>query len=241
MIKYLILAGTLALTACGGGGGGAAPAAAAATTLSAEGFWSGKTAGGIEFSILVLENAETWSASVSTTEMGLLSGKTAVAGSAATITGTSFTAGKKAISTTAGFAATVVPKTSLNGVLTGGTTALSTTYDAGYDAAPPSLATAAGTYTGPVGTLTTVPSSFNLTVSATGAITAVGGACSISGNAKARPSGKAVYDVTLALTGTCDFSSATGVLIFDTKNKAAVLMVMNPAKTDGIVFVGAKP
>ena len=243
---------TLLLSACGGGGGGgAAPAApgapgapatpaAPAVALAAEGGWSGKTAGGVEFAFLVLENAETWSVSIGS-DMGLLSGKTVVDGSAATITGTSFSAGKGAISTAAGFTATVVPKTSLNGVLTGGSTALSTKYDVGYDETPPSLATTAGTYAGVVGTLKTAPTTFNLTLSATGAITASAGACSITGNAKGRPSGKAVFDVTLALAGTCDFSSATGVMVFDLKNKGTIFMAMNPAKSDGMVFIGNKP
>lgn len=240
MIKYLILAGTMALTACGGGGGGAAPATAPVVTANAaEGIWTGTVTGGGAFLFTVLENGTTWSASNSSTEIGLLTGTTTVTGSSATVTGTAFTGGARAVSSTKGFAATLVSKTSLNGVLTPGTTALSTAYEPVYDTAP-SLAGVAGAYTGIVGTVNTARSAFALAISAAGVVSATSGPCVIAGTATPRASGKAVFDLALTLTG-CDFSSAAGIAIFDPKTKTIVVTAMNPAKTDGMVFIGTKP
>ena len=240
MIKYLILAGTMALAACGGGGGGggAAPVPVVAAN-AAEGIWGGTVTGGGAFLFAILENGTTWSLSGSSTEIGLLSGTTTVTGSSATVTGTSFTGGARAVSSTKGFAATLVSKTSLNGVLTPGTTALSTAYDTVYDTAP-SLAALAGAYAGFVGTVNTARSAFALAITAAGVVSATSGPCVIAGTATPRASGKAVFDLALTLTG-CDFSSATGIAIFDPKTKTIVVMAMNPAKSDGMVFAGVKP
>ena len=243
MFKVSMLTASLAsmaLVACGGGGGGAAPAAApVAVANAAEGIWGGAITGGDTFLFTILENGETWSLSASATSIGLLSGTTTISGSSATVAGTTFTGGQGSVSSTKGFAATVVPKATLNGVLTPGTTALSTTYDTTYDTAP-SLAAVAGSYAGVVGTVKTARSAFALAISATGVVAATSGPCVIAGTATPRASGKGVVNLALTLTG-CDFSSATGVAMFDPKTKTLVVMAMNPAKTDGMVFAGVKP
>jgi hypothetical protein len=238
MFRIALLAATVALAACGGGGSGPAPVAIA----SAEGFWSGTASTGAQVSMVILENGETWGLYASSGSIvGALFGNAAVNGSTISGSGSDFNLISRTV--TAGtFTGSVATKTSLN-LTTSSGAKLNAAYDATYDQTP-SLATLAGTFAGQAVSGSTAAQASSVTISATGALSSTGTGCSATGSVTPRPTGKNIFNVSVTFTGaSCALGNGTvttGVASFNPATRQLLSMAMNPAKSDGFIYVGAR-
>lgn len=243
MKRIAALTITSLLAACGGGGDSAPPTTPPAASVSAEGFWTGTASNGVVANVAILENGETWGVYTSrNTLVGALYGVTN--SSAGTLSGSGRDFNIPSGSVSAGtYTGTYTPKKTINVAFSSGGT-FSGTYDSAYDQ-PASAATLAGAYSG-WGVSGNAPvQSANVTISSSGAITVpASNGCSASGTATPRASGKNVFDVTVTFTGTnCALGNGTvtrGVAYYDTGSREVLVMAMNPAKSDGFIYVGAK-
>lgn len=239
-LKVLALAAAvITLTACGGGGG----AALAVANVSSEGFWTGVSSSGVTVNVAILENGETWGVyTQGNTLVGAVYGTSSSSGNAVSGSGQEFDLGTRKV--TAGtYSGTVSAKTSIS-LATSGGAKFTGTYNAAYDTAA-SLASLAGSYTGFGVTGATASQSTPVTISASGAVTATGVGCTAAGTATPRASGKNIFDLSITFTGaSCALGSGTvakGVAYFDAPNKQILAMALNPAKTDGFIYVGTRP
>ena len=229
---------SIVLTGCGGGGGDGAT-----TNASAEGFWSGPASTGFTVNLVILETGETWGIySTGNTIYGALYGQTTTSGNVVSGTGTDFDLVNRT-STASSFSGSVSPKSSLS-VRTASGTTFSGTYSATYDTAA-SLALLAGTFTGTAVTANTAPTTVQVTVSASGAITlpATNG-CSATGTATPRPTGKNVFNISVTYSGTCALGNGTttnGVGYYEASSKRLFGLALNTSKSDGFIFAGVKP
>lgn len=229
---------SVVLTGCGGGGGGGAT-----TNASAEGFWSGPTSTGFTANLVILETGESWGIYTSgNTIFGALYGQTSTSGNNVSGSGTDFDLVNRT-STASSFSGSVSPKSSLSVRTSSGTT-FSGAYSAAYDT-PASLAALAGTFTGTAVTANTKPTTVQVTVSASGAITlpATNG-CSATGTATPRPTGKNVFNISVTFSGACALGSGTttnGVGYYDASSKRLLGLALNTSKSDGFIFTAVKP
>jgi hypothetical protein len=248
-----ILATSVALASCGGGGGSSssAPPPPPPDLGTAEGLWNGTTGSGRSFSGLVLDNGTYWFLYTAV-------GNNAVLGGAIEGDGTS-SSGKFTSSNGMDFnleglginaftlAGTYAAKSQLGGTLTytGGTTnTFTSTYDTDYDLTP-SLATIVGTYSGEAITAdSSSPEAATVTIASGGAITGTSaGGCSFTGAASTHAKGN-VYDVSVTFNGgvcTNGTSTVTGVAYFIAAQKQLVSTALNSGRTNGFLFLGAKP
>ena len=236
----------LFLSACGGGGGDSTPAVSTPAPVpvkTAEGLWQGTASSGATVALAVLENGETFGIYTSGSSIaGALYGSTASSGTTLSGAGSDFNIPSRTVAS-ATYNGTFVEKSSLRIATSGGAT-LSGTYDATYDQAA-SLAATAGTFSGQGvsgnSTVQTIP----VTISATGAITVPGAnGCSASGTASPRTTGKNILDVTVTFNGAnCALGNGTvtkGIGYFNATTKSLVVLALNPAKTDGFIYIGQK-
>ena len=243
MFRIALLAATVALVACGGGGsGGSSVAAPAVVAASAEGFWNGTGSNGVAMSMVILENGETWGLYGSSSSInGAFFGSTSVNGTSVLISGSAFDFVSRA-SSSGTLTGSVATKSTLNVVSSAGTT-LNAAYNAQYDQTP-SMANLAGTYSGQAVTGNTAPQTAIVTISAAGVVSSVGTGCTTSGTATPRATGKNIFNISVTSTGpSCALGNgtvATGIASFNPATRQLVSMAMNPAKSDGFIYVGTR-
>ena len=236
----LAVAAGLVLTACGGGGGDSTPIST--VNASAEGIWTGPASTGTTIQLAVLENGESWGFYTSgNTLVGTLYGATTSSGTAISGAGRDFNLGSRTV-TAATYSGSVSPKSTLS-VTTSSGTKFDGSYNAAYDQ-PASLSNLAGTYSGFGVTGSTAAQSTPVTISAIGNITASGGGCAAAGTASPRTTGKNIFDVSITFTGgACALGNGTvtkGIGYFDTGTRQLLAMALNPAKSDGFIYVGRR-
>ena len=242
MKQFAVLGLTVLLAACGGGGDGASPTAPA-PSVTAEGFREGPASTGVSVTLAVLETGETWGVYTSSGSIvGALYGTTTSSGTTLSGSGKDFNIPSRSVGSGT-YSGTFVAKSIIYVATSSGST-FSGTYKTAYDQ-PASLAAVAGTFAG-VGVSGTSPvQPISVTISSSGAITVPASlGCSAAGTATPRPSGKNIFDVTVAFTGsTCALgngASTTGIAYYDTTTRRMLVMAMNATKSDGFIYVGQK-
>jgi hypothetical protein len=242
------------MAACGGGGGGDEPApgtgtggtpTGAAPTTTAEGFWVGPTSAGFTANIAILENGETWGVYNNPSNgiiVGAINGQTVWNGTRISGSGSEFNIPSRLVSSST-YAGSFSPRTSI-AITTAGGVQFNGVYQSNYEQ-PASLSALAGNFTGQAVTAATAVQSASVNVSSTGSIAvAESQGCSASGSAVPRPGGKNIFNVTVTFFGsTCALGNggtATGVAYYDTATQNVLMLALNPAKTDGVIFIGVK-
>lgn len=227
---------TALLAACGGGDD------SSSTAVAAEGFWSATTTDGLDVTLAILENGETWGVYANSGIAGVLYGNTTTSGSSVSGTGKTFDLVYRTVSSGT-FSGTFAPKTSLS-VTTSDGTVINASYEIEYDQ-PALLSNIAGSYSGEglsgFSTVQSVP----ITIAADGSIsTPVDPNCTASGSVTPRSSGKNVFNVSVTFTGTnCALgngTTTTGVAYYDTVDQSLLVLALNAAKSDGFIYAGLK-
>lgn len=261
-IKSLLGSAALLLAACGGGGGSpgtcsASPQTCAAiagassgggaVTGSPAGLFHGITGTGRTASALVLEGGDFWVLYGPVGSSNLIAG--AQQGHASFSNGTFTSADVRDFSLEFGAVSsgsatgTYAPGSSIAATFNFGTAplTLAASFDPGYDSQA-TLAAIAGSYSGTA----VVVGGFDhatMTIFPTGAITGTSQlGCSFSGNI-APHAGANSYAVTFTFAGgTCanGFSTVTGVAYRNAATNLVYSATLNPAKTNGFIFAGAK-
>lgn len=190
-MKYkAILATTVALAAsaflvgCGGGGDTSSAATSGAattagggsstptTSITGEGFWSGSASTGVNVSLTILENGETWGVYTSNNAIvGALVGSTTFNGSQLSGSGNDFNIPSRTVGQ-GSYTGTFSSKNSINVKTSSGST-FSGTYVSAYDQ-PASLAALAGSFNGSGVTGSTLAQATNVGITSLGVITSSG-------------------------------------------------------------------
>lgn len=239
VMQFAVLALAVSLGACGGGGDGGT----SASSGTAEGFWQGPTSTGFNASVVVLENGETWGFYTSGNLLvGALYGQTQSAGSTVSGSGSDFNIPSRTV-TASSYSGTVSPKSSIS-IRTAAGTTFNGAYSSAYDQ-PALLSNVAGTFAGFGVTGRTSGQSISATISSSGAITVpTTNGCGAAGTATPRSSGKNIFNVTVTFAGSsCALGNGTvttGVAYYDVGSRQVLVLAMNPAKTDGFIYVGSK-
>lgn len=243
----LILAGSI--SGCGGSDDSSSPPPPAPAT-SAEGQWIGSTDTGRSLVGVVLNDGTYWFLYSQMGNPPIIAG--VVQGSGSSQNG-SFTSsnGKDFnfegteifdVSVTSSY----VMKQTLNGTAiyanNAGQTTFTSTYDADYDLTP-DVDLLIGTYSGSATTAGS-PETVTVTVSAPDSVTGTStSGCSFEGSVSPRSHGN-VYDVSVTFKGgVCSNGTSTvnGVAFFDAATKTLRGAALNDTRTNGFVYVGAKP
>jgi hypothetical protein len=242
----ILLTASLVLAGCGGGGGDASPPAAPPpVTATAEGFWSGTTSSGYGLLGAVLDNGEYW---VMYHANGLLYGVVQGSGVSnngnfTSTNGLDFFIGGTV--TPVAVSASYRARASLQGFVTpqagGAPVSFTAAYDPGYEV-PASAAAAAGVWRGRLagGETTTI------NVGANGALAGAGSSgCTFSGTIVPRPTGRAVYDVSVTFNGgVCliGTQSITGIGVISGAGASAVLYAaaLNAVRSAGFVLISTR-
>jgi hypothetical protein len=243
----ILLAASLVLAGCGGGGGsgGSTPAAPPPVIATAEGFWSGTTSSGYGVLGAVLENGEYW---VMYHANGLLYG--VVQGSGVSNNG-NFTSTNGldyfigGTVTPVAVSASYRERASLQGFVTpqagGAPVSFTAAYDPGYEV-PASAAAAAGVWRGRLAGGET----YTINVGANGALTGAGSSgCTFSGMIVPRPTGRAVYNVSVTFGGgVCllGTQSITGIGVIGGAGASAVFhaAALNSVRSAGFVLISTR-
>ena len=249
------LAATLALAGCGGGGGGgdggaatAVDATPASGASAVQGLWIGNTTTNRTITGLVFSDGTYYvfysPVGNATAIAGVVQGSGTVAASAfSSSNGRDFNLeglGVSSATVTANYAS----KQSFSGMIAypaGTITTFTTACNATYEAAP-SLASVAGTFTGRV-SLSAGAQAATITVSSAGAISGNSNGCSLTGAATPRSDGNA-YNLSVTFGAAPCFlanQTLTGVAYYDSVTKRLYAVAPNAARSDGVLFVGAKP
>jgi hypothetical protein len=249
-ITLSILGASVALASCGGGGGSSSSAPPPPDLGTAEGLWNGTTGSGRSFSGLVLDDGTYWFLYTAVGNNTVLGGAvqgngTSSNGKFNSPNGMDFNLEGLGINAFT-LAGTYTDKSTLDGTLTypsGTANTFTSTYETDYDLTP-SLAAIAGTYSGTAVTVDSSPESATVTIASGGAITGTSaGGCSFTGAASTHANGN-VYDVSVTFNGgvcTNGTSTVTGVAYFIAAKKELVSTALNSARTNGFLFLGAKP
>ncbi len=142
-------------------------------------------------------------------------------------------------------AATYTERQSLNGpVLSAGTGAFTTHFDAAYDT-PPSLASLAGAYTGQSGNPDNGGGDpTTLTVNSNGGFSGIANSCSFSGTMMPRVRGN-IFDLSVTFTGVppCLHAGETlaGIAYLDVPNKHLLAAALTSTRTDVVLITGIRP
>jgi hypothetical protein len=227
------------------------PVPAPASQARPEGSWSGTTSTGRTLTAIVLSDGSYWILYSGIAAPFNLGGVIEGTGGGLINTFTSsdardFNAEVGGTARTARVSATFVAKQTFDGTITYSAPAevvsFTTTYNSQYDLTP-TLASVAGIYSGASGVVGATESA-TVTVSPAGQVTGVGASgCQFAGTATPRPSGN-VYDVAFTFAGSpCGngTSSVNGVAVFDAASKRLSSAALNSGRTNGFVFIGAKP
>lgn len=251
MIKTTLAVSLIAaLTACGGGSSSGTPATTTPAATSAEGLWKGTTSNGRAVTGLVLDDGVFWVLYSTQSNNNLIAG--AVQGSGTSNNGSFASSnaidfnleGNGILATT--LSASYTQKQSFNGTFTyptlsHQTVTFTSAYSADYEITP-TLATIVGTYTGYSAVKDGIDTG-TVAISASGAISAVGvSGCASTGTVTPRAKGN-VYNVSLtygAAPCATPRGTVTGIGYFDAAAKRIYALAMNGARSNGIIFVGAK-
>jgi hypothetical protein len=240
------------LAACGGGGGGGG-------AVVPEGYWHGASTTIIspgtfpwDVSMLVLENGETWTVydgifPPPTSQPGLLGGlygtTTSAGGNALSGSGLDIGLHSQVMSTAPTTYSGTFTGNSAIAVTTSGGVTFNASYQSGYDQ-PASLAALAGTFNGLGASGYNPASPVALTIEASGAFTVPYAIeCGGSGTLTPRASGKNVFDVSMTLGTLCNMGglrSFSGVAYYDTVTTRLVMLALNSAKSDSVMYVAHK-
>ena len=244
MMKLLTALATAVLVSSCGGGGDSAPAGPSAV----QGLWLGTTTTNRAVTGLVFSDGSSYVLYSRVGNPALLGGVVQGSSSAANGTWSSGDArdfnleGAGVLAAT--LAGTYTAKQSLAGTATysnGSTTSFSGTYNAAYETVP-TLSAVSGMYNGTVA-FSQGSQAAQVSVAASGAVTATASGCIATGTATPRTDGNA-YNVTLTYgPAPCFFAGQTfnGIAYFDAPNKRLYAAAPNAARTDGVLFIGTKP
>lgn len=244
-LRYAALAvSSVLLAACGGGDDAddaTTPTAPVAAT--AEGFWVGNSSTGVRTALAILENGETWGVYASSTSiLGALYGNTTSNGTSLTGAGSDFNIPSRSVSS-ATYSGSYTPKAKIN-VNTSGGISFAGTYDTDYDR-PASLTSVAGNFSGQGVSGSSPVQGVSVNISSTGVVTVPSTlGCSASGSIAPRPSGKNVFNVSMTFFGAAcalgNGATARGIAVYDSANRELLVLALNPAKTDGFIYVGSR-
>ena len=140
---------------------------------------------------------------------------------------------------------TYVARASLTGTATTqgiGTSTFTLAYQAIYEQ-PVSIAAAAGTYSGAIGTGSGVQNAV-FSISSNGDVSGSFGNCTLTGSMSPRGSAN-VLDLYIATGGSsCTFGGKiphTGIAYYDAQTKTLIAAAPNPGRGDAFLFIGTKP
>lgn len=243
-------ASLLLVSACGGGGSDSPG------SRTAQGLWTGTTTTGRTLTGLVFGDGDYYvfysPKNIPTGVAGVIQGSSGSGtGIWSSTDGVDFNV-EAATPTVlpATMSAGFVTKKSFEGTITdssGNKTTFATVYDANYEVTP-TLAVLAGSYAGSAGLSAGVKAAI-VTVTAGGGITGIvsmddkSSTCTFSGTAMPRADGNA-YDVAFVLgAAPCPTPSlrVSGIAYFNAATKRLHVAAPNAARTDGVLFLGAKP
>lgn len=240
---------SLVLAACGGGGGGGGSTPATspppAQTSGAEGFWSGTTSSGFSILGAVLENGEYWVMYYANGVLyGVVQGTgTSSNGNFTSTNGLDFYLGGTV--TPVAVSGSYRERASLQGVVTPQAGGAPVTFTAAYDASYETPATAAavsGVWRGRLANGET----YTINVGASGAFTGAGSSgCTFSGSIAPRPSGKAVYNVSVTFNGgVCLLGTQTitgiAVVAGSGASQALYAAALNSTRSSGFVLISTR-
>jgi hypothetical protein len=236
------------LAGCGGGGGDAPPPATTTTTESAQGLWIGTTNTDRAITGLVFSDGTYYvlysPIADPTLIAGVVQGTGAVSGSTFSSSDARDFSLERSNVLACSVSASIATKQTFNGSLAcgaAGTTSFTSTYNTAFEQAP-SLAALAGTFTGQVASSAGIQNA-TVTISATGAISGNAQGCIVSGSVTPRTDGNAFNQTITFGPAPCLFAGQTftGIAFFDTPTKRLFAAAPNASRTNGVLFVGAKP
>jgi len=240
----------VSLSACSGGGSDNPAPPASASATSAEGLWNGTTNSGRSVAGLVLNDGTYWFLYTLIGNPSIVAG--VVQGNGSSQNGLITSSNTKDFNLEglgileASINGSYVMKQSLSGTIAivnnGGQSTFATTYNTDYDIAP-NTSLLAGTYTGSTATTGGVET-VTVTLSAAGSISGSSlSGCAFTGSLSPRTSGNA-YDVSVIFAGgVCSNGTNTvnGVAFFEAATKKLYSAALNSTRTNGFIFIGAKP
>ena len=254
MQKHLasIIGLALAVTVggCGGDNDSNSPPAPAPIASSAEGLYSGSTNTNRTITNVVLDDGTYYFFYSVPANPALLAGLVQGNGTSSNGSFTSSNAKDFNIERpgvlSATIAASYAERQSLNGSISypgPSVTTFTSTYDTAYDTTP-TLASLAGTYTGQAGSSAQGVQSATVTVTATGAFTAVeADGCTFSGTASPRSRGN-IFDQSVTFGGApCEFPGTTlvGIAFLDVPNRRLYGAAPAGNRTNAVIFAGTRP
>lgn len=237
---------TFILIGCGGGGSDFEPA----EPIKARGFYDMTLSNGRTGALVVLGDGSYWGIYSTVANDDIVAG---VLQGTGTETGNNFTStngrdfnieGADVLSFSV--ASTFSEMTSLGGTATysggGGTVTFTGTYDDTFDDTP-SLAAIAGSYFGEAAS-SGGNETAQFTINGSGNFTGSGGSgCSFNGTFSPRSDGN-VFNLSIRFNGgECvnGTSTLTGIAVYDPIEAAIIGAALNGSRSDGVIFVGAKP
>jgi hypothetical protein len=234
---------SLGLAACGGGSAPATPPPAQIS--GAEGFWSGTTSSGFSILGAVLENGEYWVMYYANGVLyGVVQGSgTSNNGNFTSTNGLDFYLGGTV--TPVAVSGSYRERASLQGVVTPQAGGAPVTFTAAYEAAyetPATLAAVAGVWRGRLANGET----YSINVAANGSFTGAGSSgCTFGGAIAPRPSGKAVYNVSVTFNGgVCllGTQTITGIAVAAGSGSAQVLYAaaLDATRSSGFVLISTR-
>lgn len=264
-MKYLAvgaLLSALVLSGCGGGGDGGAslygngsdgePSSGESSNdgsssgggddsaATAEGFFIGTMSNDFDFAAVILETGEIWGIySRGGLIYGAAHGSSDASGGRLSGEGYDFYL-PNGTRTASRFTATYTPKSSITGSVTPQGTSFTGAYDASYDV-PADIKDIAGTWRGNTVSEAGVQMA-TVTVDSSGGFSGSVSTCRYSGTVRPRPSGKAVFNLSIKFAGTgCLFNDETlkGIAVVNTAGgqKSLLTMALTDDGTNG--FLGA--
>lgn len=252
--SWVILTSAIALTACGGGSNDTV------ANQDPQGFWLGSSDTGYNIAAVVLENGQYYALF---SKGGVVDGANYgnIKASGLNFSGSLENIDYPSRQTNSGtISGTFSPKSKLQGITAYSNNtvgAFTAAYDTAYDV-PATLSAIAGRYAGPTNKLgATGVLNIDQNGEVNGTTTAPGATiprCIITGTVVPRPSGKNVYDLSLAWdnnpnsTDRCCYGSAcgsgepsSGIATLGVNNPTTLYTAwINPAKTSGFFWVGQK-
>lgn len=236
----------VSLSACGGDGDTPTPPPATASATSAEGHWTGTTDTNRTVKALVLDDGVYWALYSDASNPSIIAG--VIQGDSSSQNGAFTSSNARDFNLQTGILealinGTYAMKQNLNGTIvyqTGGQSTFTMTYNSDYDLTP-DINAVAGTYTGFVTATETV----TVVVSTTGTISGSSNTgCIFTGSFLPRAHGN-VYDVIVTFGNQAGCSNrnetVTGIAFYEASAKRLLSAALNSTRTDGFVFIGAKP
>jgi hypothetical protein len=193
--------------------------------------------------VAILENGESWGAvTMGNTWVSALAGTANGKDTAFTASGSEFDFGSNTVGT-GSLSGTVTQKQRIQATSSTGST-VNLAYNNDYEQAV-TPAEIAGSYTLSGRTARYSVPAMTFTIGATGNFTISDSACTTTGTATPRASGKAIVNVSVTGTGNCILGNGVtlnGIAVLDKKTTPQTLMfiALNSTKTDGLVLIGQK-